>query len=158
MSRNTIECFFMPPHRPNIYQSVKFVKKIQSRWDKPNMWKKKMVQQKVGCQNLNFLYQSRSFARDLSFLLTLAAAGKKIQIFCGTQELMNNTGPCLLYFSTSVLYCPALFFHFLHISRLSSTFLSCCPSLLFSSVLIRSYRKETSTIVRIAKTQSVVCL
>ena len=56
----------MPPHRPNIYQSVKFLKKIQSRWDKPNMWKKKMVQQKVGCLNLNFLYQSRSFARDLS--------------------------------------------------------------------------------------------
>lgn len=63
ISRENLKVFFMRPHRPNVYQCVKYVSSVKTR----------------------------TFARNLSFLLPLAVTGKKIQIFCRKRELMNNS-------------------------------------------------------------------
>ena len=78
------------------------------------------------CPLKNLCVVSRSFAKDLGFLLPLAAAGKKVQVFCGTRELMNNTGLNKFPFSLGIFLLP---FQDAVIRYMLSFYacLQCCP-------------------------------
>ena len=99
----------------------------------------------------------RRFARDLSFLLPLAAGGKKIQIFCGTRELMNNTGVCcpsLSSFNSVPYYYPYISSAVLHpLPNVSSTIYFTFAAAWFKR-MFREMGREDITVAKLCGTNS----